>query len=216
MTYSYYLAAAKADTVPEGRSGPWEITRHTITSMDVLMGALGKYGGGRGGSVREGQVITKLVHDTRGVIMSDSPDELRDMADLYSALNGEQPSRVLIHGLGLGCALRAVLACPTVTHVDLVELDPDVVALHGQLDPRVQLHVADAFTYQWPKGTTWDLAWHDVWDDLAVDNLADGPGSYARLNRRFARRVRWQAAWGQSWLQYQRDRDQRAGRSGYW
>lgn len=190
-THPSYIRAARADGVPPGSAGPWRIERFEVTRDDAMFAGLRAIRDGRG-AIHPG-TYTRLVHARRGIVMSDSPDELRDMVPLYSALLAE-PRRVLIHGLGLGCALRAVLACPTVEHVDLVEVDPDVVALYGPMDPRVAVHVADARTLAWPPGTRWDVAWHDIWDELTEDN------DYGTLNRRFGRRVTWQGAWGQAFV----------------
>ena len=65
--------------------------------------------------------------------------------------------RVLICGGGDGLALREVLRFPGVTHVDLVDYDPDVVALGctdlapfnlgAFSDARVTIHIADAWQF---------------------------------------------------------------------
>jgi spermidine synthase len=103
--------------------------------------------------------------------------------------------RVIINGLGLGCALRGVLSYPHVRHVDVVEVSQPLVDLMVTLapwvsDPRVVLHVDDAYTKPWPPGTRWDVAWHDIWDDITTDN------DYATLHRRYGRRVTEQGSWG--------------------
>lgn len=69
---------------------------------------------------------------------------------------------------------------------------------------RITIHHADAYemTSRWPKGTWWDVAWHDIWPTLDCDNLAD----YARLNRSYGRRVGWQGAWAQELLVAERRR----------
>ena len=63
------------------------------------------------------------------------------------------PHRVLVAGLGLGCTLAALLADPRPRQVDVVEIEPQLVAwLRAGLvpgaaaalaDPRVRLRVAD-------------------------------------------------------------------------
>lgn len=199
--------AMRADTVPEGAAGPWAIRRHVVTQEEQLAGSMSAVRSGRG-SIRAGTRITMLVHERRGTVMSDTPDELRDMLPLVYALGQLRPRRVLIHGLGLGCAVRAALACPTVELVDVVELDEHVAELHGQLDPRVHLTVDDCFTTSWPAGVTWDVAWHDVWDTLGDEEHVEG---MARLHRSFGRRVRWQGTWGRSWIERQRQLERRGG-----
>jgi hypothetical protein len=87
------------------------------------------------------------------------------------------------------------------------------------VNDRVAIHHGDAFTYSWPTGVRWDIAWHDVWDELSVDNLSqsqvdkdagDPDHSIARLMRRYARRVTWQGAWGHDFLRYQRNQQRNA------
>jgi spermidine synthase len=68
-----------------------------------------------------------------------------------------QPRRVLVLGAGDGLAVREVLRWPSITRIDLVELDDEMLRLArrhpllrrlngGSLDnPRVHVHVGDAF-----------------------------------------------------------------------
>ena len=161
-----------------------------------------------GGRATHPGTYTQLVHNRRGVVMSDTDAEILDMADLFYH---KPHGRVLVNGLGLGCVVSGLLALSGVTHLDVVEIDADVIDLvGGQLtDSRLTIHHADAFTVRWPTGTTWDCAWHDVWDSLCTDNLSStdaAPGSYAALHRRYARKVGWQESWGFNFLQRERGR----------
>ena len=164
------------------------------------------------GIVKEGETYTVLYRKSdrggRTLVMSDTPDELRDMLPIrFAAPRG----RVLVNGLGLGCAVKGLLSLEEVEHIDVVEFSPEIIELVGPYydDDRVTIHEGDAFTFTWPPGTRWDFAWHDVWDDLCVSNLTEAggdarPGSYEKLHRRYARRVRVQASWGWEFLQRQR------------
>lgn len=171
--------------VPDGVSGVWSVERFVVESQTVegLRFAL------QGRPVPPG-TYTRLVRGGTSTIMSDTPAELADHREFVRRATG----RVLINGLGLGLALQEALAKPEVTHVDVVELSEDVFALvapHFEGDPRVTIHLADAFDADWPKGTTWDVAWHDIWDNICSDNLDE----MAKLNRKYGRRVGWQASW---------------------
>ena len=78
--------------------------------------------------------------------------------------------------------------------VDIVEIEQDVINLVWPTyrdGDRVTLHHADAFTIQWPKGTKWDCAWHDIWPSLCTENLPE----VAKLKRKYGRMVKYQAAW---------------------
>jgi spermidine synthase len=129
-------------------------------------------------------------------MMSDTPAELLAHLDFIYRADG----RVLVNGLGLGLVLKGLLLKPAVRHVDVVEIDQDIIKLVWPTyctDPRAQLHHADAFIIQWPKESRWDFAWHDIWPALCTDNLPE----ITRLKRKYARKVGWQAAWGQAYIQ---------------
>ena len=133
------------------------------------------------------------------MVMSDTRDEYRDHAEAIFQARG----RVLIHGLGLGCFLKAILAKSEVTHVDVVEIEQDVIDLIGPYfasDPRVVIHQGDAYAYQFPRGTRWDISWHDIWGDKNCDDLE----GHARLSRRYGGRVEWQGCWAHHQLLRQR------------
>jgi hypothetical protein len=143
----------------------------------------------RNGNFGVGESYTRLFVGS-SMVMSDTPDEYRDHITAIYQAHG----RVLVHGLGLGCYLRAILTKPTVEHVDVVEANEDVLAYIGPSfasDSRVNLLHGDALTFRWPAGERWDVVWHDIWADKCSDNLPE----YARLNRRFGRRCGWQGAW---------------------
>ena len=194
----------------EATRGPWRIEHKVIEEEAAKLGALRAAIGGSGRYVPPGK-YTGLIHERRGIVMSDTPDEMNDHFEpFYKAKT--RGGRVLINGLGLGMVLKGILSLPNVEHVDVVEIDEDVIALCSppfvkMAGDRLTIHHDDAFTKQWPKGTRWSVAWHDVWDVLNVDNLSNEddafPGTYAKLNRRYGRRVDWQGAWGQDLLKHQ-------------
>lgn len=143
--------------------------------------------------------------------MSDTPDEKRDHLTAVLACSRPEVRRVLINGLGLGMVVAAALTFDHIEHIDVVEADADVIALvapHYEASGRVKVHHADAYEQckAWPKGTTWDVAWHDIWINLCVDNLAE----MARLHRSYGRRVGWQGSWGKDLLEAERRRDARS------
>lgn len=151
------------------------------------------------GYVRSGESYTVLRTSGR-LQMSDTRDEYRDHSWFIHQAHG----RVLIHGLGLGCCLKAILAKDSVTHIDVIEKNTGVVEYVGQFytaDPRVNIVCADAFDYTWPSGSRWDVVWHDIWPDKCEDDLAE----HTRLLRSFGRRAGWQGAWAhEELLRYRR------------
>jgi hypothetical protein len=132
-------------------------------------------------------------------VMSDTPSEIREQRDALENATG----RVLITGLGLGCLPHALLTKPSVTRIDIIEIDPEVIELTAPTftDPRVHIHQGDA-TKPWaifPKGTTWDYAWHDIWTFISSANLKDATAehgiSYRRMFTRYVNAVPVQGAW---------------------
>lgn len=148
----------------------------------------------------------QCVDDKWYTMMSDTPDEANDHAEvIHMAWNWG--GRVLIHGLGLGCVLNAILASPDVEHVDVVEVNADVIRLVGpyfqdHIDAgRLTIHHDSCLTKKWPPNTGWTVVWHDIWSAISEHNLVDNEQSewgisYATMHRKFGGRCFWQGSWG--------------------
>lgn len=168
----------------EGRIGKWSIEKFEVTKNIELMRMA------RDGRGTPPGMYTKLHCDGVGVVMSDTDAEIWDHMPLFDAATG----RVLIHGLGLGMAIQGVLNIPEVTHVDVVEIEQDVIDLvYPQLqDDRLVVHKGDAFKFVWPKNSRWDCVWHDIWNTQCDDNA----GQMTTLRNKFKNRCSWQGCWG--------------------
>lgn len=166
--------------------GTAEIKIITVSKEDSSFTHISAMKYGRG-FVPPGKYAQLLVNGA--MWMSDTPDEIRNARIPLACATG----RVLINGLGLGCVLAGLLSKESVTHIDVVEINPDVMTLVGPYfkDPRVKFHLADAFTIQWRKGVSWDYAWHDIWLNICGDNASE----MTRLRRKYARRVDGQSCW---------------------
>lgn len=185
--------------IKEGELGRAKISVGEVDRFSALRASL------HGESLNEGDKMTRLFVKGK-LVMSDTKDEYYDHLDPIRHAKG----RVLIHGLGLGYFLKAILAKPEVEHVDVVEFEEDVVALVGPYfkdDPRVHIHVGDAYTFKFPPGTKWDMAWHDIWADKCSDDLE----GHAKLNRRYGRSVSWQGCWAHEEILDQQRRYLRSG-----
>lgn len=82
---------------------------------------------------------------------------------------------------------------PAVEHVDVVEIDQNVLAIVGPTftgEPRLTLYEGDALTIAWPAGVRWDYAWHDVWSEHRALALV-----HAELILRYREYCRQQGAW---------------------
>jgi hypothetical protein len=58
-------------------------------------------------------------------------------------------------------------------------------------DDRLRVIHADALKWMPPKVMRWSVVWHDIWDDISVDNLNE----MTKLHRRYGRRCDWQGSW---------------------
>lgn len=101
------------------------------------------------------------MHLNGEVVMEDSLTELRRHAPIWLAARG----RVLVTGLGLGCVVRGLLACPEVNHIDVIEIDRSIIRVVGaefHNEARVTITAGDALSCHFP-ANHWDFAWHDIW-----------------------------------------------------
>lgn len=178
----------------EHTRGPWRIERRTI-NREPLSFRRGVPPGTYTGLLRNGNVW-----------MSDTPDEKRDHYSAYLEAKA-RGGRCLVHGLGLGMVVKAMLDLPNVDHVDVVELDADVIALSGPAfaayGDRLTIHHDNALTRRWPTGTRWTVVWHDIWRDICEDNLSE----MSKLHRSYGRRCDWQGSWSRELLLSDRRRN---------
>lgn len=183
-------------SVPEGSSGSWRVQRFTVSEDDAkLHNMRAAFRPGGANDIIEPGAYTRLMRGAT-VVMSDTPMEKRDHVPFVHAARGH----VLIHGLGLGMALAAILEKPEVERVTVIEKSPDVISLVAPSydDPRVEIVEGDAFTWRPPRGVRFGAVWHDIWDDKCADNL----GEMKRLHRRYGRRADWQGSWGRAFIEH--------------
>jgi hypothetical protein len=171
--------------VPEGEKGDWKIERFIISEyeskLEALRSQLSSSAMGRG--VLKAGTYTRLIYKGK-VIMSDTPDELRDCFPFVWNAKG----MVLINGLGMGVVLESLLRKPEVTHIVVIEIDKDVIDLvaeHYQkkaIAAGIKLEIihADVFTWKNTNRYKFDAIWHDIWPNICADNLV----TMKRLHRR--------------------------------
>ena len=176
--------------IPSGVSGDWSVTQFTVSPEESKFDAMrGMFHGGR--YVPAG-TYTALKRGTV-TVMSDTPDELRDLWELQR--NAKQ-GRVFIVGLGLGCAVQLVLERAEVELVTVVEKSPDVIklvspALLAGYGKRLEIIEGDGLTYKIPKDVRYNAAWYDIWDYICGDNQEE----MTKFKRRFGRRMDWHGCW---------------------
>jgi len=185
MTPSDYLAAARVPAALKPQAfGLWSILRHAVPESEASW-----IGWPTITLLR--RVTEETLHVGGEVVMEDSRRELARHLPIWLRARG----RVLITGLGLGCVVRGLLANPAVDHIDVVEIDPDILRVVGPefaSNPRVSLRLGDALKVAWPAGTRWDCAWHDIWSAEGGSRLHVLHG---RLLIRYFDQVDQQGAW---------------------
>lgn len=186
--------------VPSGTSGNWTVEKFTVTGNEFQ---------GFGPRFVPPGTYTRLLLG-RTVVMSDTPDEMRDHYEAVRKATGN----VLIAGLGLGMVLQAVLDKPDVKHVRVIEKSKDVIALVAptyveKYGNRLTIVNADIFEWSPPKCAIvaggYDCAWFDIWNNLCTDNLAE----MTRLKRRYGRWAKWKGCWGEDLLRHEARRQAR-------
>ncbi len=170
--------------IPDGKSGEWEINTFEVGKRELSQ-MISLFKTGRG--VPNG--IYKRLMRGKEVIMSNTPDEIRDFSHFVYSAKGN----ILINGLGLGCVIKALLEKPEVTKITVIEKSNDVINLVAPYfkDNRLKIINADAFDYKPAKGDKFNFVWHDIWDYICADNLPE----MATLHRKYARKTEWQDSW---------------------
>jgi len=172
-------------SVPDGTSGDWMV-QSFVVEKDELSQVLSMLKTGRG--VPSGN-YKKLV--CRGeVVMSNTPDEIRDFMGFVNKAKG----RVLVNGLGIGVLLKALLEKPEVEEIIVIEKSQDVINLVASsysYDSRVKIIHADAFEYCPPKGIRYNAVWHDIWNTISAENLPE----MKKLHRKYGRLADFQMSW---------------------
>jgi len=211
-------------TPPVGEHGKWKIVKEMPDDFAILRCQLK-------GRPLDKVEYTRLLRNGE-VIMSNTPAELRDLNPV-TTFSG----RVLVTGLGLGLVVGYLLCRESrhtdpVTTIDVIEKDKELIQLIGghyeemarQLGKRIKIHRGDALTMRlayrslasWQGGKwdraqrqLWDYAWHDIWDNICIENLTD----MARLHRRFGSKVVHEQ---HSWCRYECERARREDMASGW
>lgn len=189
MTPDYYLSAARCpSTLKAQEFGLWTIERRAAPESEPH-GAMFRALVGSPVQTALGRITEATMHQPPGeIVMEDSTQELSRHLPIWLAARG----RLLVTGLGLGCVVRGLLASPQVEHIDVIELDRDILRIVGaefEREPRVSLHLGNALTCKMP-GRHWDFAWHDCWCEGSGLQLL-----HLKLIARYRKRCARQGAW---------------------
>lgn len=193
-----FIQAARVpvDLHPQ-RAGAWKIERHALSNLEIN---LCPWIGFRSVTLLKHPRFRPLDPEDpydgmadcgrrrEEIVMEDSRRELARHLPAWRHAHG----RVLVSGLGLGCVVRGLLASPRVEHIDVVELDADILSLIAPefaSNERVALHHGDAT--QLALEGPWDFAWHDICDSSETHIQV----LHAKLFVQFQARARRQGAW---------------------
>jgi len=171
--------------IPDGKSGDWSVETFSVSKKDNISQQISFMKTGR--NVPEGTY--KRLKKGNTTVMSNTPDEIRDFRWFFLEAKGS----ILINGLGLGCCVKFLLDNPEVTKITVIEISEDVIKLIAPYfkDERLNIIHADALEYKPTKGEKFDCVWHDIWDNICIDNLAE----MAILHRKYGRRTKCQDSW---------------------
>src|SRR5512135_3511517 len=132
--------------VPAGKRGQWEVNKFTLTPEDEQMERLrAAFNFSYGGRFVPAGEYTRLSRNGQ-VIMSDTPDEIRDFSHFVNRATGS----ILINGLGLGLVVQALLDKPLISEITVIEISNDVIQLvHPYIaDPRLTVYEEDALKWK--------------------------------------------------------------------
>ena len=194
--------------IPDGKVGKWSICTVTVSKRDADFAAMRSAMHGNSRYVPEGTYKGLKRDGAWDMIMSNTPDEIRDMYSFFKEARG----KVLINGLGLGVALKVILEKKNednkyaVDHVTVIEQSEDVIKLVGEhfikkYPDRLNIIQADALTYK--PTNKYDVVFHDIWDNICSDNLND----MKLLHRKYGKRTKWQASWCRELCEMYKRRD---------
>lgn len=208
MSYSSWRANWKC-MVPDFESGDLKLETFEIGKDDF-------YNWKAGARATTPGKYKRLLINGR-LFMSDTDAEYSDHTGLFREAEKSSAKSALIYGLGLGLCLRVLLEEHPELVATVIEINENVVSTIGKwfedtYPGRVQVIQADGMTWIPPKGQKWDLGWYDIWPDLCTDNL----GEVAVLKRRFSKRCKWQAAWGEELLRSKRRQEARQEKAWSW
>lgn len=177
--------------VPDGGSGVWCVETFEVTEEGAQIHNLRERLNPQRGLRLIKPGTYKRLRRNGTVVMSNTPAEISDHRDFIRY--AQRCKTILINGLGLGVALKAILESDIPERIIVVEKYIDVLSLVGPSikDDRVQFVHADAFEYKPPKGLRFDAVWHDIWDHICGDNLPE----MAFLHRRYGHKTEWQGSW---------------------
>ena len=192
-TIKKILKAAKANNIPDGRSGLWSI-RKDYRIKKFLIARKDKCV-----TLPPGEytylhfLTTSSLHTWGEIVMEDTPFELETHLNFMCKAYGN----VLVTGLGLGCVARGLLANPNVKFVTCIEKSEDVLNLVKTYMPQERLKIIHADALEWVKRDyqEFDCAYHDLWTNREKGEPHLSIWHSRLIKDCFEKKVKLQGAW---------------------
>jgi hypothetical protein len=190
---------------PDGKSGAWSVESFEVSKDGAALQNLRASINRRPvESIMPGH-YKRLMHERRGVIMSNTQMEQRTNEVAWRRATG----RVLINGLGLGMLLHAILDKLEVEYVRVIEAEADVIRLvwptFEKHRGRAEIVHADSLEYEPFEGERFDFVWHDIWDYTGAAMIP----TMTKLRKKWAKHCEEQLAWTED-IARQRMRESKA------
>ena len=169
--------------IPDKKSGEWEIDTIEV-EQETRRGIIDGYSNR---SVPPGTY--KRLKRGITTVMSNTPDEINDCLHFIFMAK----DHVLINGLGMGMTVKMILENPKVTQLTIIEKSKNVINLVGDHynDPRLTIIHTDAFVFEPPKNVLYGAIWHDIWDNIEIENWEE----MELLIEKYDGITNWQGCW---------------------
>jgi len=192
--------------IPAGKAGYYEVIKFNVSKEEADSYNLSLLFSFQYWRIIKPGSYTKLVCPG-ALLMSDTPAEVNGHWEMYNNATGD----VLINGLGLGLIARAVLLKEGVDTVTINEMNTDVISLvfpylQQEFGDRVKVNCTDALYWKPSNGEKFNTIWHDIWNEICLDNYEE----YKKLMRRYSRWLKdphWQGCWEYDFLKKERIKD---------
>lgn len=113
-------------------------------------------------------IYKKLIRKNT-IVMSNTPDELRDMYYIIKNAKGD----ILISGLGMGLLPLILKDKSEVRNITIIEISNNLIEMISPYlnHPKIKIIHGDIFEWKPQKSEKWDYIWHDIWDYISSDNV---------------------------------------------
>lgn len=114
-------------------------------------------------------IYIKLVSKEEGIIMSDTPMEIRTNREFIEEAHGN----VLVAGLGMGLVLLSIQGRKEVETITVVEKSQELIEFivpHLPLTHKIEIRIGDIFEWLPKDGEKFDTIYFDIWGEISGDN----------------------------------------------